>query len=132
MANKTIRTIATRTAFLSALAEGGNVRDACRRLGINRQSLYPWKANDPAFASDWDRALVLGAEALEDEARRRAKNGSDILLMFLLRALKPEKFRDRIVVKSSNYSASNLELPMSKILARLEELRRAQGGSQVG
>jgi hypothetical protein len=40
-----------------------------------------------------DRA---GTDALEDEALRRAKDKSDTLLIFLLKARRPEKYKDRV------------------------------------
>jgi transposase-like protein len=60
MNGRTIRTDATRTKFLTALSEAGNVSDACRKLGLHRSAIYAWKAHDPMFAAAWDIALQLG------------------------------------------------------------------------
>lgn len=68
-----------------------------------------------AFARAWDSALEVATDALEAEARRRAIQGvsepvgwyqgkpggkvrrySDTLLIFLLKAHRPEKFRETI------------------------------------
>jgi hypothetical protein len=38
---------------------------------------------------------------LEDEALRRAKDKSDTLLIFLLKARRPEKYKDRISTEHS-------------------------------
>lgn len=73
---------------------------------------YRWREVDPQFAADWDKAKAIGLEALEDEATRRAFEGtskpvfhlgtvcgtireySDTLTIFLLKGGKPEKFRE--------------------------------------
>jgi hypothetical protein len=75
---------------------------------------YRLKHEDPQFSEQWDVAQKLGEDAMEDEARRRAiegveqpiyKNGevvgrridySDILMIFLLKGAKPEKYKDRV------------------------------------
>ncbi len=108
------RTPETREAFIAALSECGNVTRACEAAGISRMTAYAWRKDDLDFANAWDAALELGAEGLEDEARRRAFEGvedvvldkdgnvrqvvrkySDTLLIFLLKGAKPEKYRER-------------------------------------
>ncbi len=44
-------------------------------------------------------AIEQGTDVLEDEAVRRALAGSDTLLMFLLRARRPEKCRENVRVE---------------------------------
>jgi hypothetical protein len=39
--------------------------------------VYRRRDEDPDFAVEWDRAKQIGAEALEDEANRRAYDGWD-------------------------------------------------------
>lgn len=76
-------------------------------------SAYDWKREDPEFAAEWEAALALGVEAMEDEAKRRAFTGydepvyqggrkvgeirrySDMLAVRLLSAHAPEKYRER-------------------------------------
>lgn len=76
-------------------------------------TMYRLRESDPAFAAEWDQAKRIGAEALEDEARRRAHDGwdepvhfqgqmvdtvrkfSDTLLIFLLKGAMPDKYRER-------------------------------------
>jgi hypothetical protein len=123
---KTIRTEATRARFLNALSEHANVREVCRRLGVTRNALYLWRSDDPAFARDWDAALALGADRLEDEAKRRAMAGSDYLMVFLLRALKPQTYRDRATVAVSAGQDPNRTLSISELKQRLEALRAQQ------
>lgn len=65
------------TAFCAALAETAIVGKACKAVGISRQTAYEWRNEIPAFAEAWDRALKVGVSALEDEAHRRAFEGTD-------------------------------------------------------
>ena len=113
------RTPEKETAFLAALAETCNVTRACKAVGVNRNTAYDWRDRDPEFAKRWDRARAIGADALEDEAMRRAKEGllepvfhqgraigtirkySDTLTIFLLKGAKPEKYAERSKVEAS-------------------------------
>lgn len=86
---------------------------------IARSTVYDWRADDATFAAEWDAALDQAADTMEREAFRRAVEGvdepvygslgqgmgsgevgqirkySDTLLIFLLKAARPEKFRER-------------------------------------
>lgn len=116
---RTNRTPKKRAAFLAELAQRGNVSDACAAADIGRTTVYDWRADDATFAADWDAALDQAADTMEREAFRRAVDGvdepvygslgqglgsgevgrirkySDTLLIFLLKAARPEKFRER-------------------------------------
>lgn len=106
-------------AFLVALARTGNVTRAAEAAGVDRSLPYKWRDGyeggepDPEFEEAWDDALEVAADMLEMEARRRAIHGtrepvyyqgervdtklvySDTLLIFLLKAARPEKFVER-------------------------------------
>ena len=102
-----------RAAFLKALTDTGNVSAAARAARASRSRAYQLKAADPGFAAEWADALETATDALDAEARRRALEGvetphfhqgrvagtvrkySDPLLMFLLRAHRPDRYRDR-------------------------------------
>ena len=115
---RTTRTPKKRAAFLAELAARGNVSDAAAAAGVPRQTVYDWRAADPAFAAAWDAALDQAADTMEREAFRRAVEGveepvygrvakdsdgeigritkySDTLLIFLLKGARPEKYRER-------------------------------------
>lgn len=105
--------------FIASLSETGNITLAARVAGISRQAAYNAKESDESFASAWAEAEDVAADLLEEEARKRAVDGtpepvyykgqmvgavrrySDNLLMFLLKSRRPEKFRDRSEVKHS-------------------------------
>lgn len=104
-------------AFFTALAETANVSRACKAVGVSRQCAYDRRYAEPGFEKTWDAALRIGVEGLEDEATRRAFEGydkpifqggervgvireySDTLAIFLLKAHKPEKYRERFDVE---------------------------------
>ena len=83
--------------FLAGLEASGNVSAAARAAGIHRCTAYERRQSDQAFAAAWVQALEAATDALEEEARRRATTGqSDVLLIFLLKAHRPSKFRDNV------------------------------------
>jgi len=106
--------------FLAALADTCNVTKSAGLIGTSRETVYEWRKKDQEFAAAWEEARALGAEALEDEAIRRAFEGfdeplshkgyltgdvvkrtSDTLLIFLLKGAKPEKYKDRVANEHS-------------------------------
>ena len=96
--------------FLDALARCGNVRDACRAVGLSNQAAYRLRRVDPAFGAAWDAALKRANTSLEAVAFARAVDGveepvirdgevvsarrrySDSLLRLLLQASDPDKY----------------------------------------
>ncbi len=108
------------TRFLEAFSIYGNIWKACEESGVERRNIYNWQEHDEKFLLAFNVANELATERLEEAARRRASDGtkqekpifylgqqvgsvietdySDSLLMFLLKARKPEKYKDRIQV----------------------------------
>ncbi len=105
---------AWKAAFLAALRDGVHVRDACRKAKIGAAQVYKCRAADSRFADAWAEAIRIGTAELEAEAGRRAYHGtlkpvyqkgvlvgrireySDTLLIFLLKARRPQKYRERV------------------------------------
>lgn len=149
---RTNRTPKKRAAFLSELAERGNVTDAARAAGIPRRSAYEWRGADPDFAAAWDAALDEAADTMEREAWRRAIEGvekpvfgslggksgsgeigrvqeySDTLLIFLLKGARPEKYRERIDARHSGPDGDAIPLEVRSIDYR-NGLTTTQAGS---
>ena len=98
--------------FLKSLTETCSVRTSVKLAGISRSTAYRAREADAKFAEDWDDAVDDAVDNLEAEARRRALHGieepvfylgkqvgtirrySDSLIMFLLKAYRPERFRE--------------------------------------
>mgnify|MGYP003651455123 CR=1 FL=1 len=89
---------------LGALASGLSVTAAADMATINRWTIYRWRKEDPVFAEAMGRAQDEGIDRLEDHARERAMDldrPSDALTMFLLKAHRPVKFRERVDLSHS-------------------------------
>ncbi|GIV18990.1 MAG: hypothetical protein KatS3mg023_0741 [Armatimonadota bacterium] len=110
-----------REKFLAALARGCSVSQASRLAGISRQHAYRCRSRSQTFAQQWQDAWEQGTDALEDEAVRRALAGSDTLLMFLLKARRPEKFRDNVRVEhdASREMLDALESALKRVQSQL-------------
>lgn len=86
-------------AFLAAFRNSGNVRASCLAAGATRQTVYALRRNDADFAAAWMVAEEEAIDVLEAEARRRAMGTSDTLLIFLLKAHRPDKYREQYTIK---------------------------------
>jgi hypothetical protein len=70
---------------------------ACEIADIARTTFYEWIKDDPEFKAAYEAAREEAVQVLEDEAIRRATiGGSDTLLIFLLKAARPQKYRDYV------------------------------------
>lgn len=82
--------------FLEKLRNSGNVRLSCHAAGIPRRTVYNWREKWATFRDEWDEAMEDACDILEAEAWKRSIDGqSDRLLMFLLTAHRPDKYKDR-------------------------------------
>ena len=84
------------------------VNEAARVAGVGRRTVYDRRSRDEDFKRAWDEALEAAIERLEVQAIRRAMDGSDRLMMFVLRARRPEVYVERYQVQK----ASNEQKPM--------------------
>lgn len=106
-------------AFIDALSKTGNVSKSAKSARISRKTAYELKNESPEFNERWNEAMETAVDTLELEAWRRAARGtrkptgwyqgipggyvqeySDTLLIFLLKAHRPEKFRENIDLTS--------------------------------
>jgi len=99
-------------AFLVAYGETGNITEACKIAGISNGATHLWRKFDATFIAAFAIAKEAAADRLEQEAWRRAVNGtdkpvfykgtkcgnirdySDTLLIFLLKGIRPDKYRE--------------------------------------
>ncbi len=87
-----------RPIFLGILRETANVRLACEKAGISRKTAYQHRGHSAEFSEAWDTALEEACDLLEGAARQRALVQSDTLLIFLLKAHRPDKYRETVNV----------------------------------
>lgn len=82
--------------FLENLAQTGNVTISARAAGVSRAGVYKLRDEDDEFAKDWADAVEQAVDVAVDEVRRRAIEGkSDTLLMFYVKAHRPEYATER-------------------------------------
>ena len=114
--------------FLRKLAKTGNIGYAAAYAKVARQTVYDRRNKEPEFAVAMIEARRIAQAYLEEEARRRAEEGwdepvyykgivcgrvrkfSDTLLMFLLKANKPSKFRERTSVEHSGHTVTDVRV----------------------
>lgn len=97
--------------MLAELAVDGNVTRAAAAAGIDRSTHYDWLKADQLYALQAQDAAEQAADHLELELLTRARDryedvkppegkkrvrGSDLLLIFLLKGLRPWKYRDNV------------------------------------
>jgi hypothetical protein len=120
--------------FLECFAQTGSVNRASQHAGVSRRTHLNWRKTDRRFAAACEDALTMFIEEIEWEVHRRGVEGvlepvyyagkpvgairkySDNLLMFLLKALKPEKYRD-------NYNSFGEPPPVDReeVIASIEK-----------
>jgi len=105
-----------RASFLTVLAKSANVSQACKKAGISRQAAYRAYDSDLEFQAQWDSALEEACDFLEKEAWRRALKQSDTLLMFLLKAHRPQKYREVIQTQNLNLNARVTIADLAKLV----------------
>lgn len=111
-----------KAAFLADFCLHGNLTRAAAAAGVDRGTVYKWQGRDSRFAAAFAEAETEATERHEVEAHRRAVEGvlrkkftakgepvidpetkqqyverefSDNLLMFILKARAPDKYRER-------------------------------------
>lgn len=82
--------------FLAALSNTANIRFACQQAEIVRQTAYDRRKAHPEFLRRWRIAMQEACDALEAVAWKRAQAESDTLLIFLLKAHRPKKYRENV------------------------------------
>lgn len=116
--------------FLEIFRQTCNVRLSADGAGIDRDAAYRRRQRDQRFAEAWAQAEQDAIDVLEAEARRRALSTSDTLLIFLLKAHRPDRYREqsRVELTGANGGPVVLEahpvesLPPSEQAVRLRAI----------
>lgn len=126
-----------KSSLLIAYVRSGSLTRACQATSISATAHRRWLRQDPQYAEAWADAQAALADSLEEEAIRRARDGierpvfqggmevgrtteySDQLLMFLLKGMRPEKYRERVAVIN--------ETSVEQEIIRLEEELKKRG-----
>ena len=135
------------------------MRAACAKAHIERTAAYRARQGDEAFAASWKSAIEDAIDDLEAEAWHRARVGdvkflfyqgepikingkmvverqkSDTLMALLLKAHRPEKYRERAESLNLNLDLANLTDEQLERISRGEDPRAvlaAPGESGTG
>lgn len=130
-------------AFLKAYSETGDVRESLKIVGVSHQKITHLKRLVPEFAESFADLQEMWTDRLESSLFQRATQGierlkfdrlgqavqdprtketyvereySDVAAIFLLKGLKPEKYRDRFEHTGKNGG------PMETKISNLAEL----------
>ena len=125
--------------FIETLSKYGIVTVAAKEAGqLDTRLLYEKKKQNPEFAERWDKAIERSIDLLENEARRRAFEGcdrpvfqkgvqvgvireySDTLLIFLMKANRPDKYHDRIYSRNESTIRGNITIEVVQFGATKE------------
>jgi hypothetical protein len=123
--------------FLASLRKYGNVSAAAKAARVGRHYVYDQRTADATFAAAWDDALIEAVEGLEGEAWRRAATGvvepvyhldkklgtvrkySDTLLIFLLKAHAPAKYRETTRHELTGADGQPVQVEVSDLRERI-------------
>ena len=118
--------------FLLSFAASGNVLQSCLVAGVDRTTAYKAYHGDEAFKKAWQSAEEDAADLLEAEATRRAVEGvdkpvfymgeevatvkeySDQLLIVLLKARRPGRFRENVKVQHTGPADGPIKVETKK------------------
>src|SRR5207245_7011236 len=95
--------------WLEVFRDTGNVRLACHAVGINRTTAYHRRESNPRFADAWKQAEEDACDVLEATARKRAQESSDVLLIFLLKAHRPDLYGEKLTIRVLRQLAAEIE-----------------------
>lgn len=132
--------------FLTEYALCGNVTLAARNAGISNTTHWRWSREDDGYREAWAEAQEHAADMMEQEATRRALVGtlepvfykgekvghirkySDLLMIFMLKGMRPEKYRDRFEMSRTADDIAKL----AKILGvTVQEVKTAMKVAEV-
>lgn len=131
--------------FIRTLAQTGIVGRAATAAGWPRGYAYSVRAGDEEFSKLWDQAVEFATDALEEAARTRAIDGvskpvyqqkelvgyvteySDTLLVQLLKAKRPNEFRENVSLQA-DVKGGVLVVPG---VASADAWERAAGANQA-
>ena len=123
------RTREAQDRFLEAFARDGTVLRASKATGVGRTTVYDWERGDvQGFRHRYENARHAFRESLEahalDIAQQLGPTNSPLLLITLLNANWPEKYRQNVVVTDDTAKDVLKEL---KLATRPRKARRKAG-----
>jgi len=122
--------------YLMNLGYLGTVTGALETVGARNEQLAEWRRSVPGFLEREEEVRQAFADRLEAAAIQRAMKKSDLLMMFLLKGLRPEKYRENRSVEVSGPGGRPIEhhhivrqLTDADLEARLAALEARERGA---
>ena len=124
---------------LGAVSVGLSLTRSATLAGVSMPTVQRWRRDgDESFRDALDDARERGTQYLEDAALERAtdmERPSDALLMFLLKARRPEVYRERLDVRASGrverVKRIILQGEVREAMARDVEALQSDGGTPL-
>ena len=116
------------TQFLSRYCELGSILRSAIPAGIHRGTHYVWLQDDHcSYVERFESAKQTYSEYLESIMVQRLENptgnrGSDILLMFAMKAHSPDKYGDKIAIDDRTRDALETWTSTARSLRQVKEL----------
>lgn len=101
------------------------IKHAAAAIEVHRTTIHRWKRTDPEFAAAMEDAEEDGTDDLEREAIRRAKDGSDTLLIFLLKARRRERYGERPTMAGKHIPVDEFEEFLHELAQAVDRAARA-------
>jgi hypothetical protein len=123
--------------FLAAYEEWGTTRAACHAAGVTRRTYTRWHQDDDVFVKELDLVKLAFAESLEELALERVRNpdkgrGSDILLIGLLNANMPSKYRPQFAMSEDSAKELIVEWrKASRDVSRVARPTKDENGAEL-
>lgn len=117
--------------FLEVFEDSGLVTSACKASGISRAQAYRQRKADAVFAGAWAEIEEATVEKLEHVAYERATEGSDRLVEFLLKAKRPDVYRERLSIEDDRSKRARDEADQLSDEELDEKLAGVEDGSNV-
>lgn len=135
--------------FLEAYQVIGSIDRTCKHIGMVPRTFYHWRSGDEKFKEEFEKAKANVLTMLEDEAFRRAVHGvqkpvyqggscvgfvteySDTLLIVLLKANDPQKYKDRFAGELTGADGKPLNPANLKVLHVHTKVPIAMDESQI-
>ena len=115
-------------AFLSAFSRCGSISAAAKRAKIDRRTHYNWLKEDPWYVEAYKQSVQQAGDALEDKLNELAHDGNVTAAIFLLKGLRPNKYRERsqVDVKWSGRLEDLSEEQLDQLIEQFAALAEAQ------
>ncbi|MCU7521939.1 MAG: hypothetical protein HF312_17120 [Ignavibacteria bacterium] len=117
------------TRVLSEFAKVGVIGVACDNVKVRRAAHNRWLQKYPKYKELYEELKERFVDGLESVAIQRAKEKSDSLLMFLLKAERREKYGDRTEI-NGNLPSSQITLLFSEGMLNDEEKKLLEDAQQ--